>query len=479
MTSVWRSLSGRLLLLTVLFVMIAELLIFIPSVARYRLDYLGERVEMGQLVGLAAAAADRELLTEDFRDELLRNAEVLMVAMKRGGTRSLLIGGSVPGMADTVYDLRDATIFSSIWDSAMLMWTPSDRLIRVIGRPRFGGAEWIEVVVEERLLRAALSDFAVRIFWLSLFISAVTAGLVFLAVQLFLVAPIQGLIRGVVTFREDPEDADRIITPSGARGEVGEAERELAETQREVRAALRQKTRLAALGEAVAKINHDLRNMLASAQLMADRLETSRDPMVARVTPKLLGSLDRAIRLCTQTLAYGRADEAPPNREVIRLDAMLDDLKAALGLAEPRAVGEAGALRFENRAPEDFTFVADPDQVFRALLNLARNAVQAIETHRGAAGVIAVEARRAPGVGAEASIEIDLVDDGPGLPKQARLDLFKPFKGSASRGGTGLGVAIAAELVKGHGGALALVESSEAGTRFRITLPQQAQRAAA
>lgn len=461
-----------MLALTVLFVMIAELLIFLPSISKYRYDYLQERLEMGQLAGLSAIASDPATL-QTFAPELLENAEVMMVVLYRDGSRSMLRTAQ-PDRIDAAFDLREDGSLKLLGDALRALIIGGDRTIRVIGEARFMKGERVEVILDERLLCQAMLAFSIRIFWLSLAISAISAALMFAAAHRYLVGPMSKIIDSIVLFRDDPEDAERILALSGSSGEIGQAERELAETQREVRAALKQKSRLAALGEAVAKINHDLRNMLASAQLLADRLETSSDPMVARVSPKLINSLDRAIRLCQQTLAYGRASEPPPERMAVSLEALADDLNAAVGVSPG-----PGGLRVENRAPVGFTVQADPDQLFRALLNLARNSAQAIQTHKNGVGLIVLEARLAPGVDGAELVEIDLVDDGPGLPKQARKDLFKPFKGSAAAGGTGLGVAIAAELVRGHGGALDLVESSEKGTRFRLSFPQRAQRAAA
>jgi nitrogen-specific signal transduction histidine kinase len=123
-------------------------------------------------------------------------------------------------------------------------------------------------------------------------------------------------------------------------------------------------------------------------------------------------------------------------------------------------------------APTRFTVCADSDQLFRAIHNLARNAAQAIENHKDGLGEIALEARRVSEKAGDERVEIDIVDTGPGVPERAKENLFKPFQGSARPGGSGLGVAIAASLVKAHGGALALVENSEAGARFRISLPQ-------
>ncbi len=460
----WRGLSGRLLILTVLFVMLAEILIFVPSVARYRREHLLEHLEKAQIASLALTAAPPgRAIDPKLVDQLLADTGVVSIAFKRDGARELMLRADAPlaalGGVDATFDLRDAGVFELIRDALACALVSERRFIRVLGAPTMREGDLVEIVMDETNLKHAMLDYGVRIFWLSLFISAITATLVFMSVNFFLVRPVQRVIEGIVRFREDPEDADRVIRLSGVGGEIGLAEIELAETQREVQSALRQKARLAALGEAVAKISHDLRNILATTQLLADRLEASRDPVVERVAPKLLASLDRAIRLCRQTLTYGRADEPPPERAPVPLAALGDELRVALGLAD------GGPVRFECDIPDGLTASADADQLFRALHNLARNAAEALEAS-GRVGVVRLSARR----GAQ-GVEIDLADTGPGLPEKAREHLFKAFKGSARRGGSGLGLVIASELVKGHGGTLTLVDSSPEGACFRIALP--------
>ena len=108
---------------------------------------------------------------------------------------------------------------------------------------------------------------------------------------------------------------------------------------------------------------------------------------------------------------------------------------------------------------------ADPDQLYRIVYNLARNAAQALEV-TGDGGTVTIAARRL-----DAGAEIDVIDDGPGMPMVARENIFKPFKGGVRKGGSGLGLAIAQELARGHGGDVRLVDSTAEGTCFRITIP--------
>jgi signal transduction histidine kinase len=250
-----------------------------------------------------------------------------------------------------------------------------------------------------------------------------------------------------------------VIQPSAREDEVGLAERELAAMQQTVRHALRQRERLAALGTAVIKINHDLRNILSTARLMSDGLADVEVPEVRRVTPRLLAAIDRAVALCTGTLKYTREEAPPLERRRFALAGLVEELAE---LVEKSGGGE-GAPRLWNGVPATVMVEADRDQLFRVLHNLARNAVEA--------GARNVWIRSREG---EGEILVDVADDGPGLAPKARENLFRPFASSTRPGGTGLGLAIAREVMRAHGGDIELRESTGIGTLFALTLPDGA-----
>jgi len=366
---------------------------------------------------------------------------------------------SIHGPPDFEYDLRHASWLTLIADALMVYVAPDDRIIRVVGEPGFDEGEFIEVVMGEAPLKAAMIRYGLDILGLSILISIITAALVYLSLDALLVKPMTKLTWNIVRFSERPEDPSRIINPSSRRDEIGTAERELSSMQRELAETLSQKTRLAALGLAVSKISHDLRNMLSSAQLLSDRLITVKDPTVQRLVPKLIASLDRAIRLCARTLDFGQAQETAPRRQRFELAPLVTEVGDSLGLPRPKLIG--WSVDIEEALEVD----ADRDQLFRVLSNLCRNAVQALESQDEAAGEIVVAARR------EGSVTvIEIADTGPGVPERARAHLFKAFQSVARKGGTGLGLAIAAELVQAHGGNLTLLDT-EGGAIFRVTIP--------
>jgi signal transduction histidine kinase len=451
-------LSAKLLLLTILFVMLAEVLVFVPSVSNFRRQWLMERLAAAQIASLAAEAAPGGQLPKTLRDELLEQAKVKAIAVKRADSRVLIIEMDMPDDVDASYDLRDTSWLTLIGDALMVYLAPDNRVIRVVGQPGFNPGELIDVVMEEAPLKAAMIKYGLDILGLSILISIITAALVYLSLDALLVKPMTKLTWNIVRFSERPEDPSRVISPSNRRDEIGTAERELSAMQHELSETLSQKTRLAALGLAVSKISHDLRNMLSSAQLLSDRLSTVKDPTVQRLVPKLLASLDRAIRLCARTLDFGQAQEMPPRRERFPLAPLVSEVGDSLGLPRPNLID------WKIEISQELEVDADRDQLFRVLSNLCRNAVQALESGNNP-GEIAVTARRE---GAVTIIEV--ADTGPGVPEKARANLFKAFQSVARKGGTGLGLAIAQELVHAHGGQIALV-GKEGGATFRVTIP--------
>lgn len=454
------SLSRRLLVLTILFVMLAEVLIFVPSVANFRLTWLEQRLAAAQIASLALEARPDNMVSPALREELLKNAQVYAVALHRDDSRRLVLSEDMPPTVDTSFDLRDAMAMRLVLDAFETVLAGDGRVVLVTGKPRFGAGESIEIVFDETPLRRAMLLYGKNIFLLSLVISIITASLVYIVLHFVLVRPMRRLTSNMVAFRDNPEDARRVIAPSARADEIGVAERELSVMQKEIRATLSQKAHLASLGVAVSKVNHDLRNILASAQLISDRIGAVDDPTVQHLAPRLFASIDRAIDLCTKSLRFGRAEEAAPARRDIVLRPFADEVIEA---ARPEHDGVA----WVNDVPADLVVDADPDQLFRILLNLARNAGQALAEARAATqGEVRIRAERVAD-----HVHIDIADTGPGLPPKAREHLFEPFSGGVRTDGTGLGLAIAAELTRVHGGRLELVSTGRTGTLFRICIP--------
>ncbi len=458
-SGLFSSLSVRLLVLTIAFVMLAEVLIYVPSIARFRLDYLEERIDAAYLASLALDATPDQIVSPELEEQLLTRTMVHAVVIKRRDSRSLMLGGDMPPVVNAAFNLRHATSLLLIADAFMALLPWHDRVIRVEGVVAADPDMVVEVILDEKPMQTAMHDYSGRIMTLSIVISFITAVLVYLSLHWLMVRPMRRMTQSMIEFRDDPEDPARTIDASDRSDEVGIAQRELADMQSQLRTALRQKTHLAALGTAVSKINHDLRNILATAQLVSDRLAGSGDPEVRRVAPTLVRSLDRAVALCTNTLRYGRAEETKPTLVPFELQALVEDVTVALGLSLPDAV------KVENAVDPHFVVNADREQIFRVLLNLARNAAEILTGTEG--GRITLSAKRSAGF-----IDIRIHDNGPGVPEESVDGLFEAFSGSSRTGGTGLGLAIAKDLMLGHGGDIKLLETGPAGTVFQLLLPE-------
>ncbi|ATQ55940.1 MULTISPECIES: sensor histidine kinase [Paracoccus] len=461
------TLSGRFAVLTGIFVILAELLILLPSLANYRQDYLESRLERAQIASLALLATD-ESLASDLESELLENAGVFNVVLRRNDVRQLVLSSPIPGPIAATYDLRDQPFLTSARDALAQLMDPQNRVIRVIGAPVNQAGQLIEITMDTARLRTEMIDYGLRLLLISAAFSILTALLLNVAAQRLLLVPIRRVINHMTAYASAPEDARLIITPTARLSELNEAETALAAMQRTVTSSLKQKERLAQLGQAVARISHDLRNILTTAQIFADRLETSADPAVRRAAPKLVNSISRAVNLCETTLAFGKAEEPAPSLSRFNLAALVAEVAEAEALAAEGAAQDGAApIEFLTDVPPGLMVRADRDQMFRVLSNLVRNARQAIEATRRP-GTIEIGAGED-----EAEWFIRVGDTGPGLPKKARDYLFQPFSGGSRKGGTGLGLAIAADLVRNHGGRLDLLRSDEEGTQFCLRLPRE------
>src|SRR6185295_11138219 len=470
-------LSGKLLLLTILFVMIAEVLIYVPSIANFRLNWLADRVAVARTVSIVLNAKgdepevanqpdkDKFKLPENVVQQVLDSLGAKTVAIKMGNQRKLLAVNDLPHQIHHDIDIRDLSTMRAVWEALQTLFFCSDSdVMRVVGQGP-PGTDFIEIVIEEGPLRQKMFAFSRNILLLSLLISAITATLVFLSLHYMIVRPMDHLTTNMVTFRKDPENPALVVVPSGRTDEIGIAERELGAMQRDLASMLQQKSHLAALGLAVSKINHDLRNLLSSAQLFSDRLVSVPDPNVQRFAPKLMRSLERAIAFCQSTLSYGQVKEPPPDRRPMVLDALVEEVRETLGLAPDSNVRWVGAVERGLRVD------ADPDQLFRVILNLARNSLQALEAR--APNDPGRDQLRVTGQREGAVVVIEVSDTGPGVTDRARAHLFEAFQGSTRPGGSGLGLAIAAELVRAHGGEIRLVDGT-IGATFRIIIPDRA-----
>lgn len=451
-----RSLSIRLLWLTVGFVMVAQAFILVPSLGRAYLDWLATRIEASHLAALALEAAPDQMVGEELEDRLLRLAGVEVVSLRKADQRLLALARPLDGPIVRTVDVEAIALPRAAADVFEILVMPKTGLMRVIGPSAKEPDTLVDIVMKSGPLKRDMHVALARILAEAVAISLAAGVLLYLALHWLLVRPMRRLTGSIVAFRMDPEAAPPTPGPPARDDEIGRAETELAAMQEELRRALWQKSRLAALGTAVTKINHDMRGILATALMISDRLTTSEDPKVRQMAPMLLSSIERAVALCKQTLDYAR--EGPPPLELRRfkLSALVEEAARAA-----EAATRDGSAAVVGDVAAEIEVLADREQMFRVLLNLFRNAFEA------GARRVAVSAQ--PGE----TTTITIADDGPGLPVKVRESLFSPFL-SGRRGGTGLGLAIARDVMRTHGGDIALDSTGPDGTVFRLTLPGEA-----
>ena len=451
-----RSLSARLLLLTMAFVLLGEVLIYVPSIARFRKAFLEERIAAAHLATLSLEAADGNGLSPALEEEILEHAGVLSVTLMKPRAE-LMLGDLIP--VDRVFDLREATPVRLILHAFEALWYGGARTVRVIGRSPMEPVTLVDIRFREEPLWRAMVDYSGRILNLSIVLSLLVAVLLYISLQGMMVAPLRRITGSVMAFRRHPEDPGADLPGPARSDEIGVVQTELGRMQRDLRASLAQKTRLAALGAAVTRINHDLRNILASAIILSDRLEQSQDPQVKDVSPRIVEAMDRAARLCSETLSFSRAQAVVPRQTRFPLHDLVAEVAAAT-LDTGR-----GAIAIRNEVRPELIVHADRDQLYRVLMNLARNAREALPAEGGLIAVTAWEDGQA--------VQIEVSDTGGGVPQQIQGHLFEPFSGSTRSDGSGLGLAIAREIMRAHGGEIELARTGADGTTFRLTLPRR------
>jgi len=453
----WRdSLSIRLLAVTIGVILLVELLIFIPSAVNFRDNWIDERVQAARIATLALDTTPGRAVSEELSAELLANAEVLAVSELQPDMRRLILSSPQDPDAEMHWvDRTNEPWLARAGHMFSLLAISHDAILSVSDVSNSPDAR-IEVVIAEMPLAREIAEFSRRILVLSLLISITAGTFVYLVLVAMVVRPMRVVTASIINFHKDPGAARAPHATSTRKDEIGRAQNALADMEKEVSDAFRQRQRLAQLGEAVAKINHDLRNSLAAAQLVSEGLARSEDPRVQRAAPRLERVLERAINLTEDTLQYGKAKPPEPKIEIANLH---DTVSEAAG----EALTAYPALKLSLGIPEETRANVDTDHLHRVIVNLVRNAAQATAKARPEGGEISIDLE---------GNDLLCRDNGPGMPENARNNVFTPFAGSNSKGGTGLGLAIARELMQAMGGDVSLEKTGPDGTVFRISLAE-------
>lgn len=456
-------LRGRLLVLTTGFILFATLLIYPVLAGTFRNNWLIQRAQAAEIAALAVEAAPDGRVSDELSVQLLTQAQVVSVAVQEQDFREQILAPSIDIGPDLVtIDMRKEA-GGGILGAFSHMLAPDGRFLRILVTPSMTKDAEMEVIVPEVALKNGLITFSRTLLFVSIVIALVVGALVYFTIYRLVVKPVRLLTSGMSRFANAPEGEDIEPIP-GHTDEMKSANAALQSMQRTVSAAFRQRKRLAELGEAVAKINHDLRNSLAAAQIVSETLAYSDDPRVKRAAPRLERAIQRAIGLAEATLHYGRAEPSAPSLARVNLAPAIEEA-AAEGLAGTANIEWSLDVSGKGCA------IADVEHVHRIVANLVRNSARAIRDQPGreTPGKIAARVYR------EANcVMVEVSDNGPGVPAMVVSKLFQPFSGSGSRDGAGLGLAIARELARGMKGDLELASNSNAGAVFRLRIPAAA-----
>ena len=457
-------LSVKLIATIALVIFAVEAVVYVPSAASFRQSWLNDRLRIGIVAArVLDAVPDAMNLPAMLTNNLLTSAGAVALVYRRNGQSQLIERDDMPMPREAVtIDMRQTDFPTLAMGLTDTLLHGGQRNIRILGNSDGSDAlSEVEVVMEEAPLYADLIRFSFSVALIYLLIAVMTAAVLFLVLSRLLITPIRRLTENMMGFRQAPENAALIVAPARRRDELGLLERELAAMETDIFSMLRQRRHLADLGLAVAKINHDLRNTLTSAQMLSDQVVALDDPQIQRLAPRLVHSIDKAVAFAQSVLDYGRQSGTPPRPVPVDLRALVDE--SAIDADAMRHPG----IAYSNDVPDGIAIKVDPDQFGRVLVNLLKNAREALE----AAGERTPEPCIHVGLvdGAD-QIGVFIEDNGPGLPPRARDNLFVAFEGSAKAGGTGLGLAIARELTVAHGGSLSFRDLSP-GTRFDVILP--------
>jgi len=470
-----RSLSTKLLTLTIIVVLLTEIVIMIPSVAHEQASWLRMRANAAYLVGLAVRDENNNRLDKMLVRDVLSTADIKGLTLERNGRRELLLSPDVKDPLERIrreINLTDYPAGKMISDAWATVFSSDDSLIRVISDGEAangvatGTARISDIIISRVALRSDLRKYARNILILSLIISSITAIGVFFSINRLAIAPVKRMRENMSAFEADPENRAHILTPGSRVDEIGDMEQDLSALEWRLYQLLNERRRLAALGAGISKISHDLRNILASAQLMSDRLANSDDPRVKKLSPRLVNALDRAIALSRDTLSYGRISPETIKKSPMSVRPMIDEI-----IEDHASI----YISMENTVPESFTMTVDKNHFHRAANNIIRNAYEALLPADLEVSDIPGEPAHTITISAghdDRQCWIEIADTGPGMPEEARRLIDEPFKGSFKPGGSGLGLAISAEIMRAHGGALTLVKSDDQGTTFRLSVPE-------
>ena len=212
---------------------------------------------------------------------------------------------------------------------------------------------------------------------------------------------------------------------------------------------------------------HEIKNPLAGISGAAQLLSMSLPPEDQELTDLIVEETRRIVKLLGQVEQFGNL--RPPDRRAVNLHDALDRARrsALVGFGAHMQIVED----YDPSLPPTW---ADPDQLMQVFLNLIRNAAEAAGPQGGTIRLrtfydLSLRVRRKDGTSAALPLNVEVIDDGPGLPPDIAAQVFEPFV-SGRENGTGLGLALVSKIISDHDGWIS-VDSVPGRTVFRLSLP--------
>ncbi len=455
------SLSGKLLLITICVILLAQLLILVPAAARFRENWLRQHVQMAETSAMLLHVITPDDLSAKEWVRIFDTLNIYDITRTINGRETYIaLNENVPNLPISEENIVPNTTFGDVLDMARSFYYRGQRILKLHNNKSVLSGT-IEITIHEKPLFNALVGYVREVLLSTILLSLGVGVVLYSVLRHIFVKPLRLLALDMRRFRSAPESYIAPLHRKPRFDEIGALAHNFEELQLEISEALKRKAHLATLGLAVAKISHDLRNILTAAQLMSDRLFLQMDEKTRDYLTRLVQTIDRAAELCQSTLMYGKLSAVEIHKTNIALAPLVAEVAGGLDLSVSK-------IALKTDIPEGFMINADGEYMFRIILNLLRNSKQALQEQDpdppNPAPAITLAA-----LNSQNGVEIHVRDNGTGIPSSLQANLFMPFQ-SSSHAGTGLGLAIVHELVEAHGGSI-VYDNGEAGAHFIISLP--------
>jgi signal transduction histidine kinase len=428
-------------------VSLAELLIFVAALDLSRRAWLDRKLLEAELAATATGFATPQ--------ERLRQVGVDAVRVEWPGHAPVMLGAAMPPDGVPALDLRRQGLAAGAGAAVSDFVLGRQTALTVEGAGAADPSGTVTAVLAGPAVSGAVREAAGRIGLPLLVLAFGLTGVLYAALVRLLVHPLRRVTHELMSLADVPPGADEAVAAARAVDVIKE----------QLSAAHWRQARLAALGVAVIKTNHDLRGVLSPALLTAERLQSNSEPAVKRAGDVLVRAVERAAEIMKRTVELVREIPIAPAKAQLNLRRLAE-------AAAERARASCKDLAVENGVPDTIDVEADRDCMLRAFANLLLNAAAA------GAGRARISADYEGN-----ELVVTVTDNGPGLPEPQRDKPFRPpahlsavtqAEPEGARGPElprGLGLPLVRDLMRAQGGEASLLLTGPGGTTIQLTLP--------